>query len=83
MVLAADGIRYNLARNELQKLQADAQVGVGENTNFTELNRKSPAANVSYVAFGLNPQVHAVDNAAIVESLEIQDDTVHTARTFV
>ena len=35
------------------------------------------------MSFGLNPQVHAFDNASMIETLPIQGDTVRSARQFL
>ena len=56
---------------------------VGTNNYFTELNRERPPKNAGDgTCYSINPQVHAFDNATLVENLEAQASTVHTARSF-
>ena len=57
-------------------------VGAGANTNFTELNRNRPQEPVDLLCYAANPQVHAFDNASLVETFEGLRDTVRTARSF-
>lgn len=50
---------------------------------FTELNRsRPPVGTLDLVCYSLNPQVHAFDNASLVETLEAQASTVESARQF-
>jgi hypothetical protein len=59
------------------------QVLLGTNDYFTELNRKRPPKNAGDgTCYSINPQVHAFDNASLVENLEAQASTVRTARSF-
>jgi len=58
-------------------------VGGGTNAYFAELNRGRPdMAALDFVSFSLNPQVHAFDNASLVENLAAQADAVNSARQF-
>ncbi len=60
-----------------------AQVGAGSNAYFTELNRGRPdTAPLDFLCYSINPQVHAFDNASLVENLAAQADTVNSARLF-
>jgi hypothetical protein len=59
------------------------RVGVGTDFYFTELNRNRPAGPADFVAYSINPQVHATDDRSIMESLEAIADTLRTARTFL
>ncbi len=62
----------------------NGQVLVGTNDYFTELNRQRPPQDAGDgVCYSINPQVHAFDNATLVENLEAQASTVRTARSFV
>ena len=62
----------------------NGQVLIGTNNYFTELNRERPPKNAGDGAcYSINPQVHAFDNATLVENLEAQASTVQTARSFV
>ena len=72
------------ARSILSTTDRHAHVGVGENTNFTELNRQRPdVTKIDAVSYGMNPQVHAFDNLSMIETLAIQADTVLSARQFI
>jgi hypothetical protein len=60
-----------------------APVGAGTDAFFTELNRERPPADLlDWVVYSLNPQVHAFDNASMVETLAAQAATVASARQF-
>lgn len=64
-------------------LQLDAPVGGGTDAYFTELNRERPQAeHFDVVSYSINPQVHAFDDASLVETLEVVPVTVATAKTF-
>jgi hypothetical protein len=55
----------------------------GTNGNFAELNRDRPDISVMEgVSYPINPQVHAWDEASLVEALEAQANTVATARSY-
>lgn len=70
-----------LAREAL-KGQA-ASFGGGTNAYMAELNRERPeTADLDFLCFSLNPQVHAFDNATMVENLEAQADAVNSIRQF-
>ena len=84
IILAADRETFRLARQSLGDSATGALIGVGEDTNFTELNRNRPTdADVQVVSYGLNPQCHASDNSTMIENLDIQGDTVRSARQFI
>ncbi|MBD0257299.1 MAG: hypothetical protein ICV83_16395, partial [Cytophagales bacterium] len=58
-------------------------VGGGTDAFFAELNRNRPAApELGFLAFSVNPQVHATDALSLVENLEAQAFAVETARGF-
>jgi len=60
-----------------------AQIGAGANAYFTELNRQRPVtAPLDFLCYSINPQVHAFDNASLVENLAAQAGTVTSARLF-
>ena len=68
----------NLARRHLK-----GPIGAGTNCFFTELNRERPPAEaLDFVSYSLNPQVHAFDDASLVETLVVQPLTVQSARAF-
>lgn len=72
-----------LARRYLGGYDTRAPIGAGTDAFFTELNRNRPPLNVvDFVAFSLNPQVHAFDNQSLVETLAVQGANVETARHF-
>ncbi len=74
----------DLARKRLSGYSLQARFGAGTNAYFAELNRGRPAqAGADLVSYSINPQVHAVDNASLVESLEAQAFTVESARQFL
>ena len=81
LVTEATTDRFELVR---ELLGSQLQIGVAEDTNFTELNRNRPgSAAIRLVSFGLNPQCHASDNLTLIETLEIQGEAVRSARQFV
>jgi D-apionolactonase len=72
-----------LARTALADYNDEAPVGGGTNVYFTELNRSRPAIDaLDLVAYSVNPQVHAFDNASLVETLAAQAVTATSARQF-
>jgi len=74
----------SLARHALSSYDAQAHIGSGTNSNFTELNRsRPPAQSLDLVCYSANPQVHAFDNASLVETLETLADIVESARQFI
>ena len=61
----------------------DVPLGGGARTYFTEFNRASntmPIGELAVAGYTINPQVHAFDNASIVETLAAQAETVRSAR---
>lgn len=72
-----------LARRYLSSYDARAKIGAGTNAYFAELNRyRPPLELVDLVCYSLNPQVHAFDNATVIENLEGQAASVESARQF-
>lgn len=81
---STDARWVELARQHLGAYDPSAPFGGGTNAYFTELNRERPdAARMDLVSYSLNPQVHAFDNASLVETLSAQATTVESARQFV
>jgi D-apionolactonase len=80
-----------LARARLSTYDPKAAIVSGTNAYFAELNRGRPPVQGSrggpplldMVCYSINPQVHAFDNASLVENLEAQASTVESARQFV
>lgn len=59
-----------------------AMVGTGVNAYFAELNRSRPSIEkADFVSFTICPQVHAFDNASLVENLEAQREVICSAKT--
>lgn len=72
-----------LAREFLPRYEATVPIGAGTNAYFAELNRsRLPTQALDVVCYSINPQVHACDNASLVENLEAQAATVESARQF-
>lgn len=66
-----------------QRLGADAVLVTGTDAFFTELNRERPPHHAADgVVYSLNPQVHAFDDASLVETLAVHATTLETARAF-
>lgn len=67
----------------LRKMFPGIEIGVGTNAYFTEINRDRPAMHrPDFLTYSINPQVHAFDNASLVETLVTQGTTVASARQF-
>jgi len=73
-----------LARKSLASYDPAISIGSGTNAFFAELNRqRPPLAEIDFVCYSLNPQVHAFDNLSLVETLPAQAATVKSARQFI
>jgi D-apionolactonase len=60
-----------------------APVGGGTNMDFAELNRRRPDPEaLGIAAWSMNAQVHASDDASVMETVRGQAATVATARVF-
>jgi len=69
------------SRRTLETVAPNATFWVGTDGDFVDLNRERPqATGATGVFYSLNPQVHAFDNASLVESLPVQAETVLSAR---
>jgi hypothetical protein len=72
-----------MARDALQGYAPGILFAGGTLDWFTEVNRNRPAADVSwFTCYSLTPQVHAFDNATLIENLEAQAFTVESAKKF-
>jgi hypothetical protein len=72
--------QVSLARHLLTSYAA-VQCGSGTNTDFIFFNRvASQLDGLDLLALTINPQVHAFDNASLVETLEAQAALVESAR---
>jgi len=68
-------------RAALARACGDAPVFVGTDGYFTNLNRERPCGvGADGVFYSLNPQVHAVDNDSLIETLPTQAETVRSAQ---
>jgi hypothetical protein len=81
--LTADGSAA-LAREALQAVDPGARFGGGTDRSFVELNRRPPSRDegLDLLVFALNPQVHAFDDATLVENLATPRWIADTARAF-
>ena len=69
------------ARESRDAASLEVPIGGGSRAYFTQLNREPPSpALLDFVAYGLNPQVHAFDNASMTETLAAQAITVQSAQ---
>jgi hypothetical protein len=80
---AADERWVKLARQALQDYAPAVLFAAGTLDFFTEVNRNRPAPDATaFPCFSLNPQVHAFDNATMVENLAGQAADVESAKEF-
>ncbi len=57
------------------------RIGAGTDVYFTELNRSGlDATDVDFVNYSVNPQVHAFDDASLVENAQAQGFTIVSAK---
>lgn len=69
------------ARQHLGGLVPGARFAAGTNNDLIFMLRTPPPLDlVDLVTFAINPQVHAFDNASLVETLSVQGVAVRTAR---
>ncbi len=72
-----------LAKTYLTKFDRTAQFANGTDAWFAQLNRDRPKpSSFDLLTYTINPQVHAFDNASLVESLSGQAATLMTAKSF-
>ena len=80
--LTADGLAA-LARQALSGVDPGARFGGGTDGHFVEINRRRPRPDgLDLLVFALSPQVHAFDDATLVENLASLRWTAETARGF-
>lgn len=83
LCLGASAERYEQIRTLVHATRPRTLVARGYDTNFVDLNRDRPQpGSVDAVTWAINPQIHAFDNASIVESLPIHTTTLQTAEAF-
>lgn len=70
-------------RRLMERFAPEALLISGTNAYFAELNRNRPhAEQLDGVCYSVNPQVHVFDDRSLMETLEIQGETVRSARCF-
>jgi len=58
-----------------------ARIGAGTDAYFTELNRSElDARDLDFIGYSVNPQVHAFDDASLIENTEAQGFTIVSAK---
>ncbi|MFW5831749.1 MAG: hypothetical protein ACOCVA_05835 [Prolixibacteraceae bacterium] len=76
-----DNELFNKSFQGLTDLFPNAKFGAGVNAYFAELNRNRPQTErAGFISYTVCPQVHAFDDATLVENLEGQKYTVETAK---
>ncbi|HEX6971924.1 MAG TPA: hypothetical protein VF234_06875, partial [Limnochordia bacterium] len=76
-----EGEWVRLARAQLAAYGEGIPLTSGTNAYFAELNRgRLPLDLLDQVCYSINPQVHAFDDASLVETLMAQAETVKSAR---
>ncbi len=84
LVTGGEPTHFERTRQQLAPLLGKAKIGVTQTTNFVDLNRARPEHKaIDAVGFAINPQIHAFDNASMMETLPIHADVVSSARQFV
>jgi hypothetical protein len=72
------------ARERLASVGHNVPFGGGSDAYFVHVNRdRPPTGALDFVSFSANPQVHAFDNASLMETLEALPDIVESARQFM
>ncbi|MEX2186990.1 MAG: hypothetical protein WD875_09365 [Pirellulales bacterium] len=72
------------ARRQLAPVLGEAKIGVTRITNFVDLNRERPEdKSIEAVGFAITPQIHAFDNASMIETLPIHRDVVNSTKQFL
>ena len=71
------------ARKHLDSYRPFIPFAAGTNTDLIFLKRTpQPISRMERVCLAINPQVHAFDNASLVETLEVQPVVIASARQF-
>ena len=72
-----------MARELVRPVLEGVPLGSGSPAYFTEVNRGRPPLAVSdFVAWSINPQVHAFDNMSLAETMPMHQTTLESARSF-
>ncbi|MDZ4778878.1 MAG: hypothetical protein SGJ19_01335 [Planctomycetia bacterium] len=70
-------------RTKLAEFFIESRIGGGTNAHFAEVNCERLTRGIADVlSYSVNPQVHAFDDATLVENLAGQCETVRSARAF-
>ncbi|MBL4885808.1 MAG: hypothetical protein JKY95_14915 [Planctomycetaceae bacterium] len=84
LVTGGDPPHFQAVSKQLAPLAGEAKIGMTRIANFVDLNRARPKdKSIEAVGFGINPQIHAFDNASMIETLPIHADVVNSTRQFV
>jgi len=84
LVTGGDPVHFQTARTKLKAIVGKSKIGVTRMTNFVDLNRARPDdKTIEAVGFAINPQIHAFDDASMVETLAVHADVVNSTREFV
>ena len=76
-----DNLIFDGVFDELKNIFPKVKIGAGVNAYFAELNRHCEISEkADFISFAICPQVHAFDNASLVENLEAQKFVVETAQ---
>ena len=57
-------------------------IGRGTNRHFVDVNRNRPDQGCALLCWPMDPQAHATDDRSILETAEVHQDLVRTARSF-
>lgn len=83
LIRGGDPAHFATAHKLLKPIAGNAKIGVTRVTNFVDLNRVRPEdTSIEAVGFAINPQIHAFDNASMIETLPIHADAVNSTRSF-
>ena len=77
------GSWVRLVRERLGPVLTNTAFAGGTNIYFNDINRHRPEIEaMDAVSYSINPQIHAFDEASLVEALAGQTETVKSARAF-
>jgi hypothetical protein len=69
------------AASLMRRITPESRIGGGTNANFYSLNESPPGSRgLDFACYAIHPQTHATDNRSLVETLEVQAETVACAR---
>ncbi|MCB0686325.1 MAG: hypothetical protein KDC53_07365 [Saprospiraceae bacterium] len=67
----------------LRDIRINIKLGAGTPAYFTELNRERvQTRELDFISYSVNPQVHAFDNASMIENAHAQMYSVESARIY-